>query len=316
MDFKEQEFLKSHGYRILHTIGQGTYGVIFSVYSEKFKQQYAIKRVQKNCFYQNELDCLMSIDEPNIVRLYQKLHYNGYEYLVMELCQTDLEKYISNKYSITDDEIRDLCRNVVLSIKACHDRDIAHCDIKPGNFLVDFYNRVKVSDFGLSMKMDGVSTSNHYTGTKVCMAPELIEKKVHDPMASDVWAVGCTLYYIATGRYPFFSRSQQELDYLIIHSLYNASLVANPLLREVITKCLKIDPEERYTISEIIKHPYFANEKELPRISKRNCKSKSNLSSLILSPIYSIRKSTHNLQSQIICAKTRMRLVKSISPLL
>ncbi|EAX97607.1 AGC family protein kinase [Trichomonas vaginalis G3] len=163
----------------------------------------------------------------------------------MEYCPFDLERIVLSNRNMQPAEIKKYCREAVLCIKACHDMNIAHCDIKPANFMTDEYGRLKIGDFGLATIFKDSHVRNIYSGTKIMMAPEIYEQNGYDAMAADIWALGCTLYFIATGRYPFFVVDPRELVQLISLAKYDGSLIKDKLLRDVIARCLRIEPKDR-----------------------------------------------------------------------
>ncbi len=86
-----------------------------------------------------------------------------------------------------------------------------HRDIKPENLLINEYDVLKVSDFGISHIMeDGIAELNSGAGTKFFMAPEAWEGK-HDGKLADIWACGGTLYYFLYGKPPFVGTTAEEL---------------------------------------------------------------------------------------------------------
>ncbi|EAX92980.1 dual specificity MAPKK, putative [Trichomonas vaginalis G3] len=102
--------------------------------------------------------------------------------------------------------------DVVLCIKSLHDNNVAHHDIKPSNFLVDKYGRIKCCDFGLSSvyDCDDVQSSVH-KGTLLFMSPEMLSMTPFNPMKSDIWALGVTLFFMATKTYPFIASDARLL---------------------------------------------------------------------------------------------------------
>ena len=182
----------------------------------------------------------------------------------MEYCPDDLENYIKNHPVVSEAIIYKHIQGVVTSIKACHDRHIAHRDIKPSNFLIDKYNRIKISDFGLSRKFDTNSTCNDSKGTPLFMAPEIIQQKEHNPMQSDIWALGITLYFLITGDFPFYSNSKDQLNYIIERGQYSSQKITDPLIKQIISRCLTIDATKRPTIDQILEMPYFSS-RDIPR---------------------------------------------------
>lgn len=258
MNQTELQYFESVGYSFVREIAQGGYGVVYEMYSEKFKSSYALKKIPQNTFKQCELDCLMSIDDPFIVRLYQIFKLEDFIYMVFEYCPNDLNKLFMNSRNMTDDEVRKYAYDVCLAIKSIHKRNIAHNDIKPANFFIDNYGRVKIGDFGLSTLHSCVTSCKHAKGTRLYMAPEIYVLKEYDPMKADIWSLGVTLYFFATKTVPFNAPDLNKLQQVVNIGLFPKDKVRDKLLLNVICECFEKNPAKRPTIDEILKNPYFA----------------------------------------------------------
>lgn len=194
---KESEFFKELGITFDKVIGEGGYGILYLVYHEQYKSYFAMKKIPEKRFNQAEIDCLKNIDHPNIVSLYKYYFFNGFVYLLMEYCPVDLSMILQKQSELDEEILRKYVHDILLAIKACHDRCIAHSDIKPSNFLIDKYGRIKVCDFCFSDVYENCSCQM-YCGTLLFIAPEVLKKQEYNPMKADIWALGVTLYYMAT----------------------------------------------------------------------------------------------------------------------
>lgn len=257
MNPDEKEFFAKYGIECHDIIAKGGYGIIYYVYSTQYKSNFALKKIPEKFLNETEIECLKSIDDSYIVSLYQYFKFNGYAYLLMEYCPSDLEKILKIKPRQNPEDMFRYAHDIVYSVKACHDRQVAHSDIKPANFLIDKYGRIKIGDFGLSNFYLNHKYSKIYKGTKLFMAPEIFKRKAYNPMAADVWAIGITLYFMATHQYPFYSPDPVLLARQIDIGVYADEKVDDPFMRQLIGKCLVVNPEKRATIDDIINLPYF-----------------------------------------------------------
>lgn len=205
------DFFLSKNLVVNSVISHGSFGEVFQVFSTQYKTVFALKKIPLNKFNQDEVECVKAIDDSRIVSLYDYYIYEGNAYMLMEFCPNDLEKLVQNSCKFNEYELQKLTYDVVMAIKSCHDRNIAHCDIKPANFMFDIYGRLKIGDFGFSVFCDPSKTIKNYKGTKLFMSPEVINKQSHDPFIADIWSLGVTLYYIATSSLPFYSRDSVSL---------------------------------------------------------------------------------------------------------
>lgn len=269
MDPEETAFFQQNGITCQEIIAKGGYGEVYLVYSSVYKQTYALKKIPEKLFNQSEIDCLKAIDDVNIVSLYQYYKFGEFYYMLMEYCPNDLDKLVRKSPELPPEYLMRYAHDILIAVKACHDRHIAHSDIKPSNFMIDRYGRVKIGDFGLSSIYKDHPTSNLFKGTRLFMAPEIFLFKEYDPMAADVWAIGVTIFYLATKTYPFYSNDPRVLLQKIEKGVYCDKNIDDPNLRMVISRCIEPDPHYRAKISELLQMPYFApyNQPQPERIS-------------------------------------------------
>lgn len=264
MNSKEIEFFASKKISYVNSIAKGGFGEIFLVHSDQYKTTFALKKVPEKRFNAAEIEVMKSIDDVNIVNLYNYYRFDGHVYMLMEYCPTDLYHLIREGEELNEDVLQKYIYNVVKSIKACHDNNIAHNDIKPSNFLVDQYGRIKCCDFGLSNLVNEEDRMiNIHRGTLLFMSPEMLRLEAFDPMKADIWALGVTLFYMATKTFPFIA-SDGKLLLKVILGGGNMPLftVRNPYLRKLISRCLDVNPENRATIKELIESPYFRSQQK------------------------------------------------------
>lgn len=302
MDSDEIAFLEQNGIIINDVIAQGGFGVIYYVYSTKYKTNFALKKIPQTRFVQEEFECLQKIDESNVVSLYQFLKFKDSIYVLMEYCPFDLERLFKIRPKLNDHDLYDYIKQIVLAVKTCHDRRIAHCDIKPSNFMVDKYGRVKLGDFGLATFLDGTNCKV-YKGTKLFMAPEIFCKKTYNPIMADIWALGVSIYFMATHTYPFFGNDNIELCKMIVSGIYSDGFIEDNLLRHLISRCLEVNPEKRATIDELLSMPYFKQfsieENEKVNLTRRQSYQPNHDS--IIRPKLTLKKRSSQGSSPSVC---------------
>lgn len=257
MDGSELEFLESNNIVYQNVIAHGGFGTIYLVFSLQYQQFFALKKIPENRFNKAEIDCLMEIVHPNIISLYKYYTFNYHIYLLMEYCPYDLYNLLKREQSICDEQLKRYCYDILQGIKACHDRNISHSDIKPSNFLIDKYGRIKVCDFGLSVMSYDCNSCQIFRGTMYYMAPEILLQKSYNAIKADIWALGVTFYYLSTQTYPFFGNNRKELIKEVTTGLLPIFKVHNSGLRQVITACLQMDPNNRPSVDELLELPYF-----------------------------------------------------------
>ncbi|EAX95171.1 CAMK family protein kinase [Trichomonas vaginalis G3] len=263
MNQEEIDYLESMGFTVQDTIAKGGFGTIHTVYSKLYKIVFAMKKIPETLFNEAEIECLKAIDNNKIIHLYHYFRFKENVYLLMEYCPNDLQNLINNGEVCTEEEIIRYTYGLIQAVKAVHDSKIAHCDIKPSNFLIDNYGRVKISDFGLSAFFSDESLCSIKRGTKLFMAPEILVKQPFDAFKSDIWALGITIYYIATGRLPYYGGNAQELLEKIQLGGYSLENVKNVYLKEIIYKCLRINPECRSNCDGLLSSPLFDSVRQI-----------------------------------------------------
>ena len=108
---------------------------------------------------------------------------------------------------------------MILALEYCHNElKIIHRDIKPDNLLIDAHDNIKLSDFGVSQQLleqDGNDNVKSNAGSAYFYSPEACIGTMYRGRMNDIWACGITLYYMATGKYPFESSEHTKLFRLI-----------------------------------------------------------------------------------------------------
>jgi mitogen-activated protein kinase kinase 1 len=150
-------------------------------------------------------------------------------------------------------------KQVLQGLSYLHALNKIHRDIKPGNLLLNHRGEVKLSDFGLTSSVEAARGRDSFVGTWLFMAPERITGGEYS-LPSDIWSLGMTLHYMATGQLPiateggFFgiiaavnSEFKPELD----PNMYSANL------RSFVDRCLTKDPAQRATADELLQHPFI-----------------------------------------------------------
>jgi len=214
-------------YELVAQIGAGGMGEVYQAHDTKLGRDVAIKVLpeafahdaERLARFQREAKMLASLNHPNIATIHGLEQSSGTHYLVMELVTGEtLAERIKREGLVPVEEALKIAVQIAEALEAAHEKGIIHRDLKPANVKVTPEGKVKVLDFGLAKAFagDGASEdpSNSPTlsmaatmhgvilGTAAYMSPEQARGKAVDKR-SDIWAFGCVLYEMLTGKQAF-----------------------------------------------------------------------------------------------------------------
>ena len=201
-------------YIITDFIGQGGMGQVFKAEHKMMGRVTAIKVLPLNkatpeaiSSFTREIRTQAQLDHPNLVRAHDAGHDGHVHYLVTEYVPgTDLRRLVRRQGPLTIKQAASVAMQAALGLEYAHQRDLIHRDIKPGNLLVTPTGHVKVSDLGLSAfmnKVDEDPRAGKIVGTADYLSPEQIRTPLNVTAVSDIYSLGCSLYYAVTGKVPF-----------------------------------------------------------------------------------------------------------------
>jgi serine/threonine protein kinase len=160
---------------------------------------------------------------------------------------------------LPEEDCKKIFRQLVDAVSYCHRHGIAHLDIKVDNFLVDSNLNVKLLDFGLSELVNNGELCERFCGSKEYLAPEIMARKPYDPMKADVWNLGNVLYILYTFQFPYDYKERKRIweeDGVHQPSAVSGSSIP-ALAKNLISNMMKISPSERFTIDDVLNHPYL-----------------------------------------------------------
>lgn len=182
-------------------------------------------------------------------------------YIVLEHASGgDLLSYLQNlpHYRMSTSRYRTFVLHpLLLAMSYLHQHGIIHRDIKPENILIDRLGRIRLCDFGLSIKTFQEKPRS-IVGTLDYMAPELLEGDTSYSTSLcdrlDIWSIGVLTYECITGKSPFRGKNEKDVMQRIKDVAYDETLVTDPLVLDFIRKCLQKDPALRPTVQQLLHH--------------------------------------------------------------
>jgi len=259
-------------YRLVEKIGEGGMGVVYRARDEHLIRDVAIKILPRALLsdddarqrFRKEARALSRLNHTNIAIVFDFDSCAGVDYLAEELVAgASLDEMLA-RGPLAEKEIVTLGSQLCDGLAAAHEHGIIHRDIKPGNIRVTPNGHLKILDFGLAKALHTTaqpvagsslaSETQVVAGTLPYMSPEQLRNEKLDAR-TDIWAAGCVLYEMATGRRPFLAEGTALIDEILHRALTPPSRLNHqvPLgLEAIIQKCLERDPALRYRSAEDI----------------------------------------------------------------
>jgi serine/threonine protein kinase len=219
-----------------------------------------------------EADILPSISHPHIIELQHVIPTTEGPALILPLAGGgDLLSKIENG-PISEALVQQIAYNILTALLYLHDQSIWHCDVKPDNILFLKDNSeadsLVLADFGLARKVgDNISTEEG-CGSPLYEAPEL-HRDGRVTKAVDLWALGVTLYACLTGKFPYSSGQSRIVTQEILNglpSLLQGSHIpyVSDCGKDFVRSLLRVNPEDRATAREALKHPWLESVRKSP----------------------------------------------------
>jgi eukaryotic-like serine/threonine-protein kinase len=250
-------------YRIVNAIGQGGMGHVFKAEHKLLGRIEAIKVLPKAkstpeavAAFQREIRAQAQLDHPNLVRVsYADYEGDTYFFVTEYVPGTDLRKLVRRNGPLPFPIAATIISQAAEGLHYAHRRGLVHRDVKPGNLLVTPDGRTKMTDLGLAwflmeeLESATHAKSNSLVGTADYLAPETIRRPDKIVPVSDVYSLGCTLYYAVTGKVPFpggntADKIRRHLDEIPLNPLhFNPDLP--PGFCDVIAAMMDKNPDKR-----------------------------------------------------------------------
>ena len=262
---------KISDFELIKDLGVGSFGRVYLVSHKKTKCKYALKAIDKKNksnieekpYFRREIEIMYRIHHPNVVKLYGHFEDNNYCYFIMEYIPRGniyslIPKHGKKKQS--NQLIASIIKDVAKSVYFLHKMNppIIHRDIKPENVLMDDNYNIKLTDFGWSNYLNNEEKRSTVCGTPIYLAPEMINRKGHDERV-DIWCIGVLLFELSTGKVPFQGNNIDVLKYNIRNMKISWPSDIDREAKDLISKILKYNPNDRLTVEEILRHPFIEN---------------------------------------------------------
>ncbi|KAH3761870.1 Camk2b protein [Pelomyxa schiedti] len=281
-------------YDFADVLGRGTYSVVKLAGERATGDHWAVKIINKSADKHlsssekfesllNELKCWSTLCHPNVVLLKEVFDSPENYYIVQELVfggtmkgfnptsrliphlKGELFDQIVGRTRFSEHDAKTVMYQLVTALQHLHESGICHRDLKPENLLLSDKSetpKLKLVDFGLACRIYDVKKMSHPVGTPGYIAPEILEL-LDTPgtaygAAVDVWSAGVIMYILLTGSTPFYHDDLSKSYDMTLSGKYSLDFpYLSPESKDLLSKILVLDPSSRYTITQIMNHPWM-----------------------------------------------------------
>lgn len=262
-------------YEMGRTIGEGTFAKVKRCFDLTSGNAYAVKVIPKNALDLDQLEEAMlqeiavakKLRHPNIVALKEAMQSSTKIYVVMDLEVGGrlFDRLQQSGGRFPEDVARSYFQQLLLGLRYCHWNGMPHRDLKPENLLLDGRGHLKISDVGLStigkarcevLEVPSLSLA--------CTAPEVFldfargnSAGNYNAFSADLWSCGVILFAMLTGAFPFSESTVEDLSEKIQLGEYRIPRFLSESAKDLIARLLIVEPDERYTVENIVAHPWF-----------------------------------------------------------
>ncbi|OWK02524.1 NEK4, partial [Cervus elaphus hippelaphus] len=251
--------------------------------------QYVIKKLnlrnassRERRAAEQEAQLLSQLKHPNIVTYKESWEGgDGLLYIVMGFCEGgDLYRKLKEQKGrlLPENQVVEWFVQIAMALQYLHEKHILHRDLKTQNVFLTRTNIIKVGDLGIARVLENhCDMASTLIGTPYYMSPELFSNKPYN-YKSDVWALGCCVYEMATLKHAFNAKDMNSLVYRIIEGkLPPMPKDYSPELAELIRTMLSKRPEERPSVRSILRQPYIKRQISLFLEATKAKTSKNNI---------------------------------------
>lgn len=249
-------------YELLGEVARGGMGVVYKARQVSLDRIVAVKMVlagqlageQDIRRFRAEAEAAARLDHPGIVPIYEVGECDGQHFFSMVYVPGESLAERLVRGPLPERDAADLVRQTSLAVQYAHERGVIHRDLKPGNILLDEVGRPRLTDFGLSKRLDRdqqLTATGQALGTPSFMPPEQADAK-NSPLgpAADVYSLGAVLYALVTGRPPFLCVNPLDTIMQVLETEPARPRQLNKAIHQdleaICLKCLQKNPAARY----------------------------------------------------------------------
>lgn len=269
-------------YILKDTLGKGGYATVKLAEHSETGKECALKIMRKKDMsktseemFKNEVSIMKELDHQNLIKILdfsEEAEYTIPDGRSMEVCYIALElakggeifDFIAETGRFSESTARFYFRRIIDGIEYMHKNGIFHRDVKPENILLDANFELKITDFGFSSKEEVCTVRK---GTTSYMGPEMFLKDEFESAPLDIFAAGIVLFIMLKAAPPFNLAKMTDPHYKLfntnpqlfwkIHFRKFKTDLPSGQVKDLISKMMAADPEDRITLEEIREHEWF-----------------------------------------------------------
>jgi serine/threonine-protein kinase len=250
-------------YRVEERIGRGGMGTVYRAVDETLHREVALKVLNTDLHdksvgrrFRAEAVAIARLNHPGIATIYELLEHDGQWLMVMEFVRGEtLEDLVLRAGPLSPDRAIDLVSQALAALAHAHGMAVVHRDLKPANLMVSESGRLKVMDFGIARVAgtEHLTSAGFMMGTPAYMAPEQVLGRDVDARA-DLYAIGCVLYFLLSGRLPFEGATPMETAQSRLRDEPTPILTLRadlpPWIADILRRVLAREPADRFQHAE------------------------------------------------------------------
>ena len=243
-------------YKIIKYLNEGAFGKIYLVEKKSIKKHNALKSIKisnidhySKLNILNEIKVLLVHDCKYILKCTDLFMYKKKICIITDYIDGgDLINYKKRNPIIKNEELDKIFLMIISAISSLHSNNIIHRDLKPANILITKTGDIKICDFGISKQLIHKNGAKTLIGTPYCMSPEVINNQNYD-YKTDIWGIGCIIYYLVYNKYPFDGKNLHELKHNILNK--NPVFYKNNIFNNIILQLLEKNKNKRTNIFDL-----------------------------------------------------------------
>ncbi|ELA42666.1 AUR protein kinase [Vittaforma corneae ATCC 50505] len=261
----EQKFLTIDDFELGKPLGTGRFGQVWLARHKEKKYVVALKMIRMSDIkndsdvknLRREVEVSLSLDHPNILKMYGYFYDSLRLYLILEFAgKGDVWKQLRKSTHFSEPQASSYIKQVCSALQYMHLRNIIHRDIKPENILIGCDDNLKLADFGWSV-CNNDKKRNTFCGTAEYLPPEMCKEDIYD-FNADIWCLGILCYEFCTGTTPFSGKNNLRATK---QKILTGELEFPPYLSDecidFISKCCHKDPKQRISLEKALSHSFI-----------------------------------------------------------